>query len=96
VVLKDNLHLSPESTIYRPYRTLLRFKAMERLDRLNAGDAYNYSVLFTADEEVRRRVQARFLEFLKDVQDDIQAAPAQEVYQLSFDLFRWSDSAGGG
>lgn len=88
-VLTPTAHLSPESPVFKPYRTLLRLRAMERLGKAQAKDAYTFSVLFSADEATRQRVQARFLEFLKAIEQDVQAAPAEDVYFLGFDLLRW-------
>jgi len=68
----------------------LRLKALDRISSLAAKDTYNFSVVFTADEDVRRRVQGRFLRFLKEVEDEVKQARAEDVYQLNFDLFKWS------
>ncbi len=89
-VVKDSFHLSPESPIYQAYRKLLRLKALERLEKTAADDSYGISVVFTATEEVRRKVQSRFLAFLKEIEDEVRPAESAEVYQMNFDLFRWS------
>lgn len=89
-VLKDGMHLPAESPLYRPYRTLLRVRALQRIEWLPPGETYNFSVLFTADDDARRRIQAHFLEFAKKVEEEVKGAPARDVYQLGFDLFKWS------
>lgn len=90
-----NLHLPSDSPVYKPYRTLLRMKAMERLGTLTAEEQpYNFSVVFSANEDVRRRVQSRFLAFLKDVEAEVKDAEATDVYYMSFDLFPWSTKRG--
>ncbi len=89
-VVKDSFHLSPDSPIYQAYRKLLRMKALERLEKTQPDDSYGISVVFTATEDVRRKVQARFLAFLKEIEDEVRPAESAEVYQMNFDLFRWS------
>lgn len=89
VVMQPSVHLSPESPVFRPYRKLLRLRALDRADRAQGKSGYSFSVLFSADEATRQRVQARFLDFLKDIEQEVQAAPAEEVYFLGFDLLRW-------
>jgi transcriptional regulator with XRE-family HTH domain len=89
-VLKPALHLPSDSPLYRSYRALTRLKAMARVDRLEPDAAYNFSVVFTADEPTRRHIQARFLEFLKEVEEAVRAAPSDDVYQMHFDLFPWT------
>lgn len=90
VVQKDTIHLSKESPVYKTYRTMLKLRALSRMDSLSSNDTYNFSVIFTANEEVRRKIHGRFLEFLKSVEEDVKNAPAEEVYYMAFDLFNWS------
>lgn len=89
-VVKDRFHLAPDSPIYQAYRKLLRLKALERMDQMPPEENYGISVLFTATQEVRKAVQQRFLAFLKEVQEDVKPAESAEVFQMNFDLFRWS------
>lgn len=90
VVVQEMIHLSVDSPIYKTSLTLQKLKAMQRADGLTRDDSYNFSVLFTADETVRGRVKAKFMEFLKFVESEVKHAPCQEVYHLGFDLLKWS------
>jgi hypothetical protein len=89
-VVRDSIHLPPDSPVYKAGRALLRLRAMDKIDRLPPAETFNFSVVFSATETVRARIQMRFQEFLKSVEDEVKAAPAEEVYQMSFDLFGWS------
>lgn len=89
-VVKERFHLSPESPIYQAYRKMLRMKALERIDRTPPEEHLGISVLFTATEEVRKKVQNRFAAFLKEIEEEVRPAPSDEVYQMNFDVFRWS------
>lgn len=88
-VLRESIHLSKTSDHYRPHRTLLRFKALDRLLTSDNENDYCFSVLFTADPATQKIVQEKFLEFLKGAESLIKKAPAEYVYQLNFDLFNW-------
>jgi uncharacterized protein (TIGR02147 family) len=90
-VVKDNIHLSRESTLYRPYRNLLRMKANERIDILPSERSYNFSVIFSTNPRTKQKIHAAFLEFLRVVQEMVGKTKADEVYQMNFDLFGWSD-----
>lgn len=91
-VKKNNLHLSGESPIYRAYRYLLRLKGMERTNQLDDKSSFHFSVIFTADEPTRKKIHQRLLEFLSWAQQEVSVAPQEGVYQLSLDLFPWSNS----
>ena len=48
-----------------------------------------YSVTFSAEERIRARIHEAFLKFLREVEPLVRESPAQEVYQMNFDLFPW-------
>jgi hypothetical protein len=91
VVIKGLLHLSRDSEVYPVYRVLTRIKALEKIQKSTSKKDYSYSLLLSADEATRKIIHNRFLEFLKELEPVIKAAPETEVYQLNFDLLSWSD-----
>jgi hypothetical protein len=87
---KENTHLPAESPLYQPYRFMQRLKTIERTQRLPRERSYNFSVVFSATEAVRREIHARFLALLGEVEAAVTGSADEQVYQMNFDLFDWS------
>jgi uncharacterized protein (TIGR02147 family) len=90
-VLKESIHLPKDSSLYRPYRNLLRMKSAEWVDKRPSEKSYNFSVIFSTSPQIKQRIHVAFLDFLKLTQDMVGEGKADEVYQMNFDLFGWSD-----
>lgn len=91
-VLRDNLHLTPGTRTFETYRTLMRLKAIEQIPRAAPEDTYNFAVVFSADDASRASIQARALEMIRATESLVRKAPQEDVYQMTFDLFKWSQS----
>ncbi len=89
-VLVEALHLPAESPLFPIYRMQMRLKALERMQTRPQDQPYSFSVLFAAGDETKRKIQARFLEFIAWAEDLAISAPSSQVYQLNFDLLQWS------
>ena len=89
-VLKDNFHLPSESSYYPSYRSQMRLHALEQMQRQYEEDQYSFSVLFSSNDEIRKRIQGDFLKFLDRAQKLSQGSETEEVYQINFDLLKWS------
>lgn len=89
IVLKDNLHLSKTSSLYKAYRSLMRLKSIEQMEHLTEEEFYSFSVVFSSDPEVRKKIKDEFLNFLKKTQNLVSQGKEQSVYQMNFDLFNW-------
>lgn len=90
-VLKDNTHLSKLNVLYKVYRSQMRLKAIEKLNK-NENSQYSFSVVFSSSKAVRADIQQRFMNFLKETQKSVQSNEEQEVYQMNFDLLSWSET----
>lgn len=90
-ILLDDIHLPRESSVYRAWRNSIKLLSIKRLDELDTKSAYSFAVSFSANEEVRDRIQSRFLDFLKQIEGLVKSAPSQGAYQMSFDLFPWTE-----
>jgi hypothetical protein len=90
-MLRDNIHLPASSPLFTAYRSALRHKGAEFIHTHGKSRHYSFVALYSASEETRSRVQSRFLEFVSWVQTLTQGTEAAHVYQLSFDLLRWSE-----
>jgi transcriptional regulator with XRE-family HTH domain len=89
-VVKNNIHLPESSPFVKAHRSLLRVKAMEKIDRLDPKDFYSFTVVFSADGVVKRQAHELFLTYLEEVQDLVNNSAETEVYQMNFDLLKWS------
>jgi uncharacterized protein (TIGR02147 family) len=82
-------HLSKNSPLTRPHHAQLRQLSIDRLQRLGSENFYSYSVILTATDEERARIQSEFLSFIKIVEDLVTPAESESVFQMNFDLFPW-------
>lgn len=90
VVESDSLHLPKDAPLASSYRTMMRLKALERMQNESTNEQYGYSLFFSADEDARAAVQGLFFEFLKKAEKVIRPAKCTKVYQMQFDLIDWS------
>ncbi len=91
-VIRDNLHLSPNSELFATYRTLHRLHAMEQIPRCDKNETYNFSAIISSSEKARNFIQEGFLELLKGAEKMVRNEPNEGVFQINFDLFNWSSS----
>lgn len=94
VSLKKNFHLPKDSPLCDPHQSLLQQSIAHHLQTLPAEEKYSFNVMFTADPAVREKIHREFLQFLKTVEPLVKDAPAEELYGMRFDLFRWSYEKG--
>ncbi len=87
-VLSSVLHLSSESHLVRAHGIAFRQKSIEYQQKLGNHRDYFFTSSFSANDELRAEIKARFLEFLKWVADRVEKAPASEVFHMNFDLFK--------
>ena len=90
-LLTTNMHLKRTSPIYRPWRNQLKLMAMTRLEMVREADSHSFAVVFSASRATFEAVRVRFLQFLKEADDEIKAAPDKNIYQMTFDLFPWTE-----
>ena len=89
-VLTDSLHLPRQSNMYRAWHNQVKMRGLNRLSELNEDQAYSYAVVFSATDEVRIEIQQRFLKVLKGIEKVAREAPAENVFQMGFELFSWT------
>ncbi len=91
LVPKDgHLHLNKNSVLFQAWKTQIRFAGMQRQASLSDSSSYSFTAVFSATEEARKKVHAKFLEFLKEFETEVRDADSQNVYQIAFDLFPWA------
>lgn len=88
--LKRNFHLSKESPLCQPHQNLMSQISARHMQSLPESEKFNFNLIFSADEDTRDQIQAEYLKFLKAIEGLVKKAPSQNIFGLSFDLFRWS------
>ena len=61
-----HLHLSRSSSLFQPWKTQLRLAAMQRQSYLTDETSYSFTAVFSATEDSRKRIHAKFLLFMKE------------------------------
>ncbi|MEY4630913.1 MAG: hypothetical protein RIQ81_1033 [Pseudomonadota bacterium] len=89
-IIKENIHLPPDSPLFSAFRVAMRLKALELLQNAQTQNDYSLSVLYSAKSDTQQEVREKFLDFLKWVQKKTQSDRPDTVFQLNFDLLRWS------
>lgn len=89
-IAKDNLHLSSDSPLYKAYRTMMRLKALEQMDRSEKDAFYSFSVVFSTSPKIRKLIQKKFLDLISEIQKEMAKEPETDVYQMNFDLVGWT------
>lgn len=89
-VLKNNMHLTEGSYLNSAFRNFSRLTSQSRMNELDNEDFYSFSAIISCDEITKQKIQKRFLDFLKQCQNDVIKADSRDVYQINFDLLKWS------
>jgi transcriptional regulator with XRE-family HTH domain len=89
-VLKNNLHLPKDSYLNSSFRNFVRQASQNKMNILEQDDFYSFSAIVSCDIETKQKIQKRFLEFLKNCQNDVMKSKSEEVFQINFDLLKWS------
>ncbi len=91
-VREKNLHLPADSPLIGIVRSQMKALSLGQFQRKKSDHrAYSFNVLFTAEPEIRSKIQNLFLEFLKQVEEMVKKTKEpSEVFQLSFDLLPWT------
>lgn len=84
-------HLPDESPLCLPHQILMRTRSLDRVQRLPKGRRYGLSATFSTTPEIRARIQAEFLDFVKRAEGLANSGRETHVYQMNFDLFPWGD-----
>jgi uncharacterized protein (TIGR02147 family) len=89
-----NIHLSEDSFLCNPNHALLRMMAIYQIQTESISPSkekpYRLSVTFSADSEAFEILRSYFLDLVKKSEKIVDKAKLENVYQMSFDLFRWN------
>jgi DNA-binding Lrp family transcriptional regulator len=93
VVNKTKIHLPEKSPLFWSWKTqlnLLSLNKSQNSKQLGHDNCYNFSVVFSCDEECKGKIQKEYFDFLKKVEELVSNAPAEKVYQMNYDLINWA------
>lgn len=90
-VIRDSFHLPASSFLYPSHRMQMRLRSLNRIETQKSDKNYSFSVLFSSSEKSRERIQTKFLKFIESVRQESQDEMSEDVFQLNFDLLKWSD-----
>lgn len=88
-VLARDKHLPARNPLSGPAQTLLRFKSLDQLQRLNAEAHFSHTVTLTGDADTLDQLGDAYLAFLKKAEGIVKPAKSERVLQMNFDLFPW-------
>lgn len=88
-VLKNNIHLAPNSPLIPAGDALIRLVSAFHLLKTTNDRRFAFSTTFSANEETKAKIHDAFLKFLREIEPMVQQASSEEAYQMNFDLFPW-------
>ncbi len=91
-VQNPKLHLSEDSPAFLAFGILNRIKTLEKLRKKNttSNNDYFFSTTFSSSKSIQLKTKRKFLEFIKDLQNEVVESNAEDVYQINIDFFKWS------
>ena len=89
--IKKQVHLSRASEIYPAWKMQMQNLGQARNQLQTSEKSYGFSVVFSADEKTRVKIQAKLLDLITEIEPLVVKAPAQNVYQLSLELLPWTE-----
>ena len=85
-------HLASTSPLAKPNQMLKRMRALEAIQKTAAGRVYSFTGTLTMTEETRLLIQAKFVDFLKEIEPAVVSSEPETIHHLQFDLFPWVES----
>ncbi len=89
-VVVQQIHLSNDSVVFKAWQTQLRLMALQRLQSAPRKTDYRFSVVFSADEAARKKLQTEILTLLKKAEEQVRDAPEKDIFFLGLDYFQWT------
>ncbi len=86
---RKSLHLSPDSTIFQAWLGQMRALSAQRNLQIDKSQKYNFSVVFSSDENAYKEIKTKFMKFISTIEKSVKKSENQQVYQLNFDLHEW-------
>lgn len=69
---------------------MLTLKSQEHIKKLSNDNKYNFLVTFSADEADHEKIRIEFMNYLKKVEAIVKRSNPKDLYQMSYNLFKWT------
>ncbi len=89
-VIKKNYHLPKDFFICKPHQAMMKHLSLQKQMTLSEDKKETVCVTFSASDEDYVKIHQEFLLFLKRAESIVKDSPAQNVFQMIFDLHHWS------
>lgn len=89
-IIKEFVRLPDSSHLITSFRNLSKLKALEKITQLPSEDYLSMHIFFVADNSGKQKIQKLFLDFLNDAKKIADKSTPEDVYQMNFDLLKWS------
>jgi hypothetical protein len=88
-IKSGKIHFGPEHFLMRYHLSMVKSQMIARIARTAEQDRFGFLVTLTMDEASFMRMREEFQQFLSRAEAIAAQAKSENVYQMSFDLFRW-------
>jgi uncharacterized protein (TIGR02147 family) len=82
-------HFGKSHPLTRSHQNVLKTQMASQLTRLEESQKQSVLVTFTSDAEAFAKITDEFKDFLKRVEKIVEKSKDSQLFQLSFDLFKW-------
>lgn len=82
-----NLHLPKDSKIYQSWLNQIRFFGLMQSHHISQDNKYNFTAIFSGNSILRKKIQIKLLEFIKEIEPTIKDSRPSGIYQLNLDVF---------
>ncbi len=89
---RSQTHLKRDSALYLAWRNQLQTMAQARSQNTNSGNSFGFTVVFSANVETFRIMQAKLLALVQELEPVVLNAEPKQVFHLSLDLFPWTET----
>lgn len=86
----QSMHFPRDSEGYKAWAQLLRTLGQARSQWVEKNQSYQFSVVFSGQAELQEEIRFHFVEFLKTIEIKVKTSKPAELYQMNFDLLRWT------
>lgn len=94
-VLKRDLYLSQESNQLKPHQLAMKVRSLARTQSLPTENSKSTVLTFSSNKDTVAKIQHLFSRFLSEVGELVLKDKADNLYQMNFELFSWTEFDNG-
>lgn len=89
-ILKRNFHLPKDFFICQPHQFMMKQLSIQKQILLDDSKRESVCVTFSATQKDYQKIHQEFLLFLKKAEGIVKDSPAEDVFQMTYDLHHWA------